>query len=277
MSLSIKSTVRLSNGVEMPLLGLGTYKSVEPSEVRASLEAALEAGYRSVDTASMYNNEAVIGEVLARSGVPREELFVATKVWNDEQGRNRTLDAFDRSMERLGLEYLDLYLIHWPMAQFYAETWAAMQELYRAGRVRAIGVCNFLPGHLASLMEVAEVPPMVDQVEFHPWLQQPGLQAYCRATGIVLEAWAPIMRGHVAEVPEIVRIAKEHGVTPYQVAIRWIMQKGIVAIPKSVHPDRVRANADVFGFELSTQEMATVGSLDRDERVGRHPDSWGLT
>lgn len=277
MSLDIRSTVKLANGVEMPLLGLGTYKSVEPSEVRASLEAALAAGYRSIDTASMYNNETVIGEVLRASGIAREDIFLATKVWNEEQGHYGTLDAFERSCERLGVEYLDLYLVHWPMAEHYADTWRAMQELLDEQRVRAIGVCNFLPVHLEALTALADVAPMVDQVEFHPWLQQPELQAYCRENGIVIEAWAPVMRGRVTEVPEIVEIATAHEVTAYQVALRWIIQSGIVAIPKSVHPDRVRANADLYSFELSAEEMAVMASLDRGERVGRHPDSWGLT
>lgn len=277
MPLSIQSTVELANGVKMPLLGLGTYKSVDPIEVRASVESALEAGYRSIDTASMYENESVIGEVLRESSIAREELFVATKVWNDEQGYYATLDAFDRSCERLGLEYLDLYLVHWPMAAMYEGTWRAMQELYADGRVRAIGVCNFLPAHLEALRAVGGVGPMVDQVEFHPRLQQPELQEYCRLNGIVQEAWAPLMRGGVAHVPEILEIARNHGVTPFQVTLRWVIQQGIVTIPKSVHPDRVRENADLYSFELSAEELRVLASLDADERVGRHPDSWGLT
>jgi len=277
MTLSIDSTVELANGVKMPLLGLGTYKSVDPTEVRASVESALEAGYRSIDTASMYENESVIGEVLRESSVPREELFIATKVWNDEQGYFATLDAFDRSTERLSLDYLDLYLVHWPMAAMYGETWRAMQKLYAEGRVRAIGVCNFLPTHLEALGEAGGVGPMVDQVEFHPRLQQPELTEYCREQGIVVEAWAPVMRGRVAEIPEILEIAHTHGVTPFQVTLRWVIQQGIVAIPKSVHPDRVRENADIYAFELSAEEMDIMGSLDDSVRVGRHPDSWGLT
>lgn len=277
MTLDITSTIELANGVRMPLLGLGTYKSVEPSEVRASVLSALEVGYRSIDTASMYNNEHVIGEAIRESGVARDELFIATKVWNDEQGYHSTLDAFDRSVERLGVEYLDLYLVHWPMAERYGETWRAMQELYAEGRVRAIGVCNFLPAHLEALAQVGGVGPMVDQVEFHPRLQQPDLQAYCREHRIVIEAWAPVMRGRVVDVPQIVEIARAHGVTPFQVTLRWVIQKGIVAIPKSVHPDRVRENADLYGFELSAQEIAELDALDTGERVGRHPDSWGLT
>ena len=277
MTLSIQSTVELANGVRMPLLGLGTYKSVDPIEIRASVESALETGYRSIDTASMYENESVIGEVLRDSAIRREELFIATKVWNDEQGYFATLDAFERSREKLGLEYLDLYLVHWPMAQFYGDTWRAMQELYADGRVRAIGVCNFLPAHLEALHAVEGVSPMVNQVEFHPRLQQPDLQEYCRRSGIVLESWAPVMRGQVAVVPEITEIARDHGVTPFQVTLRWVIQQGIVAIPKSVHPDRVRENADLYSFELSAQEMALLSSLDEGIRVGRHPDSWGLT
>ncbi|MDZ4180732.1 MAG: aldo/keto reductase [Coriobacteriia bacterium] len=277
MPLSINSVITLANGVRMPLLGFGTYKVTGDETVEASVLAALEAGYRSIDTASMYENEVAIGRALRESGVPRDELFIATKCWNDEQGYAQGLAAFERSRERLGLEYLDLYLVHWPFAAHYADTWRAFEELYAGGLVRAIGVCNFLPVHLEALRAVATVMPMVDQVEFHPRLQQPELVAYCRTAGIALEAWAPLMRGGVAEIAEIAVIARRHGVTPAQVAIRWLLQRDIITIPKSVHVDRIRENADVFAFELTAEECATLDALDTGERVGRHPDSWDLT
>lgn len=276
MKLTIASTTTLSNGVKMPLLGLGTYKAAEGAEVEREVLEALEVGYRSIDTASMYDNEAGIGRALRASGVPRSQLFLATKVWNDEQGHEETLAAFERSAERLGTDYLDLYLVHWPHAGLYAETWRAFEELYHAGRVRAIGVCNFLTPHLEGLRAVAQIGPMVNQVEFHPRLQQPDLQLYCAEHAIVIEAWAPLMRGRVFEEPVIVSIADRYGVTPAQVTLRWLLQKGIVAIPKSVRPERIRANADVFSFELAPEDVRRMDDMDAGERLGRHPDSWGL-
>jgi diketogulonate reductase-like aldo/keto reductase len=277
VTLSFDSTVTLANDVKMPLLGFGTYKVTGDETVEASVLTALETGYRSIDTASMYENEAAIGRALRESGVPRDELFIATKCWNDEQGYAQARVAFERSCERLGLEYLDLYLVHWPVAAHYADTWRAFEELYAEDLVRAIGVCNFLPAHHEVLRAVATVMPMVDQVEFHPRLQQPDLVDYCRTAGIALEAWAPLMRGGITEIAEIVAIAEHHGVTPAQVTIRWLLQREIIAIPKSVHADRIRENADVFAFELTAEECATLDALDTGQRVGRHPDSWGLT
>lgn len=272
MTLSIESTLRLANGVEMPRLGLGTYKAAEGSEVEREVAVALEAGYRSIDTASLYGNEAGIGRAIASSGISREELFLTTKVWNDEQGHRHTLEAFDRSLDRLGTAYVDLYLVHWPIATHYAGTWRAMEELYATGRARAVGVCNFLAHHLQALEKVATIRPMVDQVEFHPRLQQPGLQAYCEERGIVFEAWAPIMRGRVFEIPEMIEIGRRHGKSAAQVAIRWVLQSGHVVIPKSVDPERIRGNADVFDFELSAGEMREIAALDTGERIGPDPE-----
>lgn len=271
MSLSIDSTLTLANGVEMPRLGLGTYKASEGTEVEREVAAALETGYRSIDTASMYGNEAGIARALTKSGVPRGDVFLTTKVWNDEQGHKDTLEAFERSLERLGTEYVDLYLVHWPIPRHYEQTWRAMEEIYASGRARAIGVCNFLPQHLEALEATATVRPMVDQVEFHPRLQQPELQAFCREKGIVLEAWAPIMRGRVFDISELVEIGRRHAKSAAQVSIRWVLQSDHVAIPKSVHADRIRANADVFDFELSDDEMAAIRKLDAGDRIGRHP------
>lgn len=274
MLTDITATIELANGVTMPRLGLGTYKSAEGGDVERSVAAALELGYRSIDTASLYGNEAGIGAAIARSAVPRSELFLASKVWNDEQGFDATLAAFERSLARLGTDYLDLYLVHWPREQTH-DTWRALERLYAEDAVRAIGVCNHLEHHLEALVAVAEVPPLVDQYEFHPWLQQPSLRAYCAAHGIVAEAWAPLMKGRVAEVPELVAIGTAHGKTPAQVAVRWLLQQGVVTIPKSVHPGRIAENADVFDFSLSAEEMATIASLDRGYRFGPEPDRGG--
>ena len=275
MKLSLTSTVTLENGVRMPLIGLGTYKSAPGAEVEASVAAAFRAGYRSIDTASLYANEESIAVAVRSSGIAREDLFLATKVWNDEQGYPETLAACERSLRRLGTDYLDLYMVHWPLPATLASTWRAMEELYATGKVRAIGVCNHLPHHVEELLKTAEVAPMVDQVEFHPRLQQPGLQAYLAEHDIALEAWAPIMRGGVSEIPELVEIGHAHNKSPAQVSIRWILQMGYVAIPKSVHADRIAENADVFDFELTDEQMETIDRLDTGQRIGPDPDVKG--
>jgi diketogulonate reductase-like aldo/keto reductase len=278
----VGSTVTLANGVRMPRLGLGTYRSAEGGDVESSVLAALEIGYRGIDTASLYGNEEGIGEALRQSGVPRTEIFVASKVGTSEQGYNSTLQAFDRSLCRLGTDYLDLYLIHWPQPQTAEtwrgtlETWRAMERLYAEGMVRAIGVCNFLEHHLDELAQVADVTPMVDQYEMHPWLQQPSLAAYCDSRGIVRQAWAPVMKGRAGDVPELVEIGKRHGKSASQVSIRWILQSGAITIPKSVHRQRLEENADVFDFALSAEEMAAIGTLDRGYRFGPEPDRGGF-
>jgi len=274
MLTGLSDTIRLANGVAMPRLGLGTYKSAEGGDVEGSVLAALELGYRSIDTASLYGNEAGIGKAIAASGVGRDEIFLASKVWNDEQGYENTLAAFERSLDRLGTGYLDLYLVHWPREET-SETWRAMEKLYSEGRVRAIGVCNHLEHHLEALLQVAEVAPMVDQYEMHPWLQQPSLRRYCETHGIVVEAWAPLMKGRVGEVPELVAIGQRHGKSAAQVAIRWLLQHDVVAIPKSVHRDRIAENAHVFDFELTDAEMSAIDAVDRGYRFGPDPDRGG--
>lgn len=273
MALDITTTVTLGNGVKMPLLGFGTYKITDEAEVERCVLAALQTGYRSIDTASMYENETAIGRAIRVSGVPRDELFITTKVWNDEQGEEGVLRALQRSLDRLGLDRVDLYLVHWPISQLYESTWRGMERVLAEGMTRAIGVCNFLIPHLQALYEVSGGVPMVDQVEHHPWLQQPELSAYCRAHSIVQEAWAPVMRGRLGEVPTLLEIAHAHGVTPAQVALRWALQHGVVAIPKSTHAERIRQNADLYTFSLSDAEMAAIDAVDRGEagRLGPHP------
>jgi diketogulonate reductase-like aldo/keto reductase len=274
MESNLSSAIELNPGVWMPRLGLGTFRSPEGPEVRHSVERALAHGYRSIDTASLYGNEVGVGEAMRASSVPRKDVFLATKVWNDEQGYAETRAALRRSLERLGTDYVDLYLVHWPSRKTMEPTWRAMEELKAEGLTRAIGVCNHLPHHLEELLRIAEDPPVVDQVEFHPWLQQPALQAYLTEHDIVLEAWAPVMKGHVAEVAALVEIAARLGVTPAQVALRWIIQQGYVAIPKSVHEPRIVENADVFEFELSDADMDLIGTLDRAQRLGPDPDTY---
>jgi 2,5-diketo-D-gluconate reductase A len=274
MTLDIGSTVRLANGVEMPLLGFGTYKITDQEEAERSVCTALEAGYRSIDTASVYDNEGAIGRALRVCGIPRDEIFLTTKVWNDEQGEEGVARAIARSLKRLGVEQVDLYLVHWPIPRLYESTWRGMQRVLDEGLARAIGVCNFLEPHLEELAAVTGAVPMVDQVEHHPWLQQPALRAYCNAHGIAFEAWAPVMRGRTDDVPVLAEIASAQGVSTAQVALRWALQRDAVVIPKSVTPERIRTNADLFGFELSEAQMAAIDELDRGEagRLGTHPD-----
>ena len=271
---SITDAVQLTSGESLPLLGVGTFRSAPGDETANEVSAALRIGYRRIDTASMYENESSVGAACRASGIPREELFVATKVWNDEQGYERTLAAFEQSLERLGMDYVDLYLVHWPIPRHMAGTWQAMEELYASRRARSIGVCNHLVHHLEALLAIAGVPPAVNQVEFHPRLQQPALQDFCTTHLIQLESWAPLMRGRVFQIPELVEIAERHGKTAGQVTLRWMVQKRIVTIPKSVHEDRLRENADIFGFELTPAEMDAIDALDSGQRIGRHPDSF---
>ncbi len=272
---SLEDRVEIAPGVPMPRLGIGTFRSRAGEETQHEVEYALSIGYRGVDTASMYGNEESVGRAIVASGLPRDDVFVATKVWNDEQGYEGTLAACERSLSRLGLDHVDLYLIHWPVAQLTRQTWRAMEELQVQGLTRAIGVCNFLTGNIVDLLSFAHVPPAVDQVEHHPRLQQPELRDLLFREHITMQAWAPLMRGRVAEIPEIVRIARRHGKTPAQVSIRWILQHGVVTIPKSVHDERIAENADVFDFTLGEDEMAAIDALDTGDRVGRHPDIGG--
>ncbi|HSR60390.1 MAG TPA: aldo/keto reductase, partial [Robiginitalea sp.] len=229
----IQGTFRLHNGVQMPYLGLGVYLADEGEMVQNAVGWALEAGYRHIDTASAYLNEAGVGKAIRGSGLDRNSVFVTSKVWNTDQGYESTLEAFEKSLERLGMEHLDLYLIHWPVAGKYRETWRALEKLYREGRIRAIGVSNFLRHHLEDLLQSAEIVPMVNQMEFHPWLVQQELLDFCRAKGIQYEAWSPLMRGAVVQVPEIEALARKYGKTEAQIVLRWNLQKGVVTIPKS--------------------------------------------
>ncbi len=273
---SIASTVTLANDIRMPWFGLGVFRTQEGEEVEQSILWALDAGYRSIDTARIYANEVGVGRAIHRSGIPRTEVFVTTKVWNADQGYASTLKAFDESLERLGMSYVDLYLIHWPVNGKFRDTWRALETLYAEGRARAIGVSNFLVHHLEELRVGASVVPMVNQVEFHPYLQQPALQVFCQKHGIRLEAWSPIMKGEAVSEPTLAAIGRKHEKNGAQVALRWILQKGVVAIPKSVKQERIVSNADVFDFELSADEMRQIDGLDRHHRYGPDPDNFNF-
>jgi diketogulonate reductase-like aldo/keto reductase len=267
--------VTLNNGVAMPQLGFGVFQ-VGDAEAESAVRTALETGYRSIDTAMIYGNEEGTGRGLRASGVPREEVFVTTKLWNSDQGYDSALRAFDASMERLGLEYLDLYLIHWPMPGrgLYPDTWRAFEKLLSDGRVRAIGVSNFTLETLRKVIDEASVVPAVNQIELHPYLQQDGLRAFHQEHGIATEAWSPIGQGKgLLDDPALAPIARAHGRTPAQVVLRWHLQLGNIVIPKSATPSRIAENADVFGFELTGEEMAAIGALDSGTRLGPDPET----
>ena len=269
---SISDTVTLHNGVKMPAFGLGVYKGEEGEQIEETIQHALDLGYRLIDTASFYNNEEGVGQAIRNSSIPREELFITTKVWNSEQGYENTLKAFEESMERLGLDYLDLYLVHWPVKGKYLDTWRALEELYREGRVKAIGVSNFKIHHLKDLLSHASVKPVINQVELHPLLSQVELREFCRQNDIIVEAWSPLSRGRFLDEPVLGKIAEQHGKTPAQVILRWHLQNKIIPIPKSVTPSRLKENADIFDFLLSQKELEEINALNKDQRLGADPD-----
>ncbi|WP_053143018.1 aldo/keto reductase [Streptomyces ambofaciens] len=257
----------------MPQLGFGVWQ-VPDDEAETAVAQALEAGYRSIDTAAIYGNEEGTGKAVAASGVAREDLFVTTKLWNSDQGYDSTLRAFDTSLEKLGLEYVDLYLIHWPTPakERYVDTYKAFEKLHADGRVRAIGVSNFLPEHLERLIGETSVVPAVNQIELHPHLQQHALREFHAEHGIATEAWSPLGSGKgILEIPAIVAIAQKHGRTPAQVVLRWHLQTGNVVIPKSVTPSRIEENIDVFGFSPDTEDLAAISALNEDRRLGPDP------
>ncbi|KAB2975694.1 MULTISPECIES: aldo/keto reductase [unclassified Streptomyces] len=263
----------LNNGVEMPQLGFGVWQ-VPDDEAERAVAVALEAGYRSIDTAAIYGNETGTGKAVAASGIPREDVFVTTKVWNSDHGYDSTLRAFDASLEKLGLDYVDLYLIHWPTPArgTYVDTYKAFEKLLADQRVRAIGVSNFLPEHLERLLEETSVVPAVNQIELHPHLQQHAARAFHAEHGIATEAWSPLGSGKgLLEVPAIVAIAQKHGRTPAQVVLRWHLQLGNVVIPKSVTPSRIKENIEVFDFSLDDEDLAAISALNEDRRLGPDP------
>ncbi|MFE5329071.1 aldo/keto reductase [Embleya sp. NPDC056575] len=266
--------VTLNNGVTIPQLGFGVFQ-VGDDEATAAVTNAIEVGYRSIDTAAIYGNEAGVGRALAASSVPREELFVTTKLWNTEQGYDSTLAAFEESARLLGLDYVDMYLIHWPAASrdSYLDTWRAFEKLLADGRVRTIGVSNFQPEHLTRLLDHTAVVPSVNQVELHPYLQQGRVRAYDRAHEIATEAWSPLGKGGALLAdPVITEAARAHGKSPAQVVLRWHLHLGNIVIPKSVTPARIRENFEVFDFDLDAAELDAIGRLDRGERLGPDPD-----
>jgi diketogulonate reductase-like aldo/keto reductase len=270
--MNIPLTTMLHGSTEMPMLGLGVFKTQDGPQVRDAVTWALEQGYRLIDTAAIYKNERGVGEAIKASGIPRDEIFVTTKLWNTEQGYDTSLAALSESLERLGMKHVDLYLVHWPVPEKTEETWKAMEHLKDEGLTRAIGISNFEPHHLDQLMAGASVGPSVNQVELHPHLQQTDIRAANAAVGCLTQSWSPLKQGRVLTDPTILGVASDLDVSPAQVAIRWQLQSDIAVIPKSVTEHRIRDNRNVFDFELTEEQMASIAALDVGDRVGPHPD-----
>ncbi|MFB2597149.1 aldo/keto reductase [Herbiconiux sp. P17] len=274
---ALSPTLPLNDGRRIPQLGLGVYKTTD-AEAADAVEFALRHGYRLIDTAAMYLNEKGVGEGVRRSGLPREDVFVTTKVWFADNGYDSTLRSFDESLERLGTDHVDLYMIHWPAPanDRYVETWRALERLAADGRARSIGVANFHTKHLDRLIAETGTTPVVNQVELHPWLPQSEVRAYDASRGILTQSWSPLARGHVldpARGGEVLAVlAQKHGKSPAQIVLRWHVQLGLSVIPKSVTPSRIRENIDVFDFELDADDLAAIASLETGERTGVDPD-----
>lgn len=273
-------TYTLNNGLAIPAIGFGTFRTPSGQETEQSVIDAIAAGYRLIDGAAIYQNERSVGDAIRKSGVSREELFITSKLWNTNKGYEETLAAFNQTLSDLQLEYLDLYLIHWPVAkdsrdrwkEANAETWRAFEELHRQGKIKSLGVSNFLPHHLDALLATATIKPTVNQIELHPGFPQEEVVNYCKEHNIIVEAWAPFAAGHLMNHSEVVRIADKYQKTTAQICLRWIIQKGIVPLPKSVTPERITANLQVFDFEISAEDARVLDQITHDGGSGAHPD-----
>jgi diketogulonate reductase-like aldo/keto reductase len=273
---SITDCTLLNNGLKMPWLGFGVLQIEDGQQVEHAVQAALEIGYRSIDTATVYKNEKGVGKALRESGIPREDIFLTTKVWNDDQRGKRVQAAFEESLTRLDTEYVDLYLVHWPVEGCYQETWHEMENIYHSGRVKAIGVSNFQVHHLEILLPDSQIVPAVNQIEFHPFLIQPGLLKFCQENKIQVEAWSPLMQGQIFTEQAVQKLAKKYDKTPAQITLRWDLQHEVVTIPKSTHSNRIAENTRIFDFELSQEDMNVLDALDQGKRVGPDPDNFNF-
>ena len=271
---SIKDCTQLNNGLQMPWLGFGVLNIEDGQVVEQAVVNALESGYRSIDTATVYGNERGVGRAIRESGIPREDIFLTTKVWNDAQREKRTMAAFEKSLERLETEYVNLYLVHWPVEDCYQETWQVMQKIYQSGRAKAIGVSNFMVHHLEDILGDNQTAPSVNQVEFHPFLVQPDLLEFCRSHNIQVEAWSPLMQGEIFTEQTVQKLAEKYRKTIAQIVLRWDLQHEVVTIPKSTHPKRIAENAQIFDFEISQADMDMLDALDEGKRVGPDPEDF---
>ncbi|MER2127260.1 aldo/keto reductase [Solibacillus sp.] len=272
--MNLQSTKKLANGILMPRLGLGVYKMTDRDETLQAITTAIDLGYRAIDTAALYYNEEEVGEAIRNASVKREELFVTTKVWNSDQGYDNTLRAFETSLKKLDMDYVDLYLTHWPVEGKFVDTYRAIERLYEEKLIRVPGVSNHHEHHLQQVLASCNVAPMVNQVELQPYLNQAELRAFCQEHQIAVTAWSPLGRGHVLNDETITRIAADYGVTPAQVILRWHIQNDVLVIPKSVTPSRIKENSEVFHFELTEATMQEINALNRNERFGQSPDSF---
>ncbi|AAK79919.1 diketogulonate reductase-like aldo/keto reductase [Clostridium acetobutylicum] len=270
--LDINSFTVLNNGVKMPWLGFGTYKIEYEESSVDYIKTALKVGYRHLDTAAVYGNEPIVGKAVKESGIPRNEIFITSKVWNNKHGYDKTLKAFEDTLKRLDTDYLDLYLIHWPKT-LNKETWKALEKLYKDGRVRAIGVSNFKVHHLEEILEDCEIVPMVNQVEYHPQFPQTEVHEFCKKNKIQLESWGPLMQGKIFDIPLMKELSLKYGKTISQIALRWDLQMGVVTIPKSINENRIKENCDLYDFEISKEDMKKIESLNTGVRIGHDPDT----
>lgn len=272
-----QNTINLNNGIAMPILGYGVYQ-IPLDQTAQCICTAVETGYRSIDTAMIYGNEQGVGQGIKNCGIPREELFITTKVWNKDHGYESTLKAFGDSLKRLGLDYLDLYLIHWPVPKcsLYIDTWRAMEKLYHDGLIRAVGVSNFTIDHLEEIKDECEITPAVNQVELHPWLVQPELCQYMEANGIAAEAWSPLAQGTLLNDKLLMDIGQKYNKTAAQVILRWNVQRNVITIPKSTKKQRIMSNIDIFDFQLSNEDMQSITNMNKNHRIGPHPDTFSM-
>ena len=271
--MKIDSTIPLNNGVHIPRLGLGMYRSPKGRKSFSTVLYALQFGYRHIDTAALYNNEREVGEAVKESGIPRDQIFATTKLWNDDQGYDKALRAFDRSMKELNLEYIDLYLIHWPVTGKRKDSWKALQKIYKEGRCRSIGVSNYLMRHLEELLSETDVVPVVNQVEFSPFLYQKELLEYCHSKNILLEAYSPITKGKRLNDASLIKVANKYGKTTAQILIRWGLQHDLVVLVKSNRVERIEENGSVFDFEIAAEDMTFLDSLDENYRTSWDPSN----
>ncbi len=268
--------IKLNNGLDMPILGLGVFKATQEGEVEKAISSALSCGYRLIDTATAYGNEAGVGKAIKESDISREEIFITTKLWNDAQRNDDVMGAFERSLEKLEMDYVDLYLIHWPVKESFHKSWKVLERIYESGRAKAIGVSNFLPHHLDSLLETTGIVPAVNQFECHPLYNQVELIKYCKEKGITPQAHTPLLRGELTDSSILQEIGDKYGKTPAQVVLRWNIQNGLSVIPKSVTPSRIQENIDVFDFELAEVDMANISSITGTKRFCSDPDNFNF-